>query len=61
MDGWNVLRSSSAKIVREGELDNKSGAYRYRLETQMFALVIQLWSNGKGLVVITGWAKKGAR
>lgn len=60
MDGWNVLKSTAAKISREGELDIKSGAFRYRLETNQIALVIQFWPNGKGLIVITGWAKKGA-
>ena len=60
MDGWNVLKASSSKIVRNGELDNKTAAFRYRLETNQIALVIQFRPNGKGLVVITGWAKKGA-
>lgn len=58
MDGWNVLKSTAAKITREGEFEN--GGFRYRFETNQIALVIQFWSNGKGLMVITGWAKKGA-
>jgi hypothetical protein len=57
MDGWNVLNATSAKITRA---EPEKGRARYHMETKQMALVIEFWPNGKGLTVITGWAKKGA-
>jgi hypothetical protein len=56
VDAWNVLKSTDAKILKDGEF--VSGSYRYRLETNFILLVIAFWPNGKGLNVVTAWDKR---
>lgn len=56
VDAWNVLKSTDAKIVKEGEFEK--GSYRYHLETNFILLVIAFWPNGKGLNIVTAWDKR---
>lgn len=56
VDAWNVLKSTDAKIVKEGELVN--GSYRYHLETNFILLVVAFWPNGDGCNIVTAWDKR---
>lgn len=56
VDAWNVLKSSDARIIIEGELEK--GSYRYRLETSFIMVVIAFRSDGKSLTVVTVWDKR---
>lgn len=56
MDGWNVLKATASRVTRA---EPERGRWRYHLATKQLALVIEFWSDGKGLVVVTGWATKG--
>jgi len=55
-DIWNVLESSDARIVDEGELQN--GSYRYRLETNFILVVVAFHENGEGFNIVTVWDKR---
>jgi len=55
MDAANVLRCG--KIEREPEPAEKFGAWRYQVETQRMAVVIEIHSK-TSLRVITAWRKK---
>jgi hypothetical protein len=56
LDAWNVLKSTSSKILNEGELEK--GSFRYRLQTNFIMLVIAFWPDGKGLIIVTAWDKR---
>ena len=53
-DILNVIKSSSAKVLHGGELEN--GTYRYRLETGSITVVVSFDSQ-TNLVVVTAWRK----
>lgn len=55
LDATNVLRCG--KIEREPEPSEKFGAWRYQVETQRMAVVIEIHSKTT-LRVITAWRKK---
>jgi hypothetical protein len=55
LDAVNVLRCG--KIEREPEPSEKFGAWRYQVETQRMAVVIEIHSKTR-LRVITAWRKK---
>ena len=55
-DIWNVLESSDARIVDEGEFEK--GSYRYRLETNFIMVVIAFHPKGDGLNIVTVWDKR---
>lgn len=54
VDILNVIKSPSAKVLHEGELEN--GTYRYRLETENITVVVSFDSE-TSLVVVTAWRK----
>jgi len=51
----NILRSTDAQILVEGEFEN--GSYRYRLETMDVCLII-VFNSGQELVIVTAWRKR---
>ena len=51
----NILRSTDAQILVEGEFEK--GSYRYRLETTDVCLII-VFNSDQELVVITAWRKQ---
>ena len=53
-DILNVMKSSSAKIVAEPELEN--GSYRYRLRTSNIGVVLAFVSKTT-CVIVTAWRK----
>lgn len=52
---FNVLASSDAQILGDGELEK--GTYRYRVETKNICVVIVFKSDTEAMVV-TAWRKK---
>jgi uncharacterized phage infection (PIP) family protein YhgE len=58
-DAINVLKSTDAKIFKDGEWEN--GNYRYRLETSHLLVVVGFWNDGTGLSVVTAWDKRKGR
>lgn len=55
-DAWNLLKSTSSKIVDEGEL--KDGSWRYRLCTTNMVVVIAFEPDGNGINIITCWDRR---
>ena len=55
-DVWNVLRSPSSNILRDGEI--ACGSWRYRLETRFIMVVVAFHGSGTGLTVVTVWDKR---
>jgi hypothetical protein len=53
-DALNVLKSSSARILKEGELEK--GTYRYQVETKRMVIVVAFESEER-LVIVSGWRK----
>ncbi len=54
VDVLNIIKSPSAKVLHEGELEK--GTYRYRLETGSITVVVA-FSSQTSLVVVTAWRK----
>jgi hypothetical protein len=54
-DAVNVIRCG--KIGREPEFSDKSKAWRYRIETQIMGVIVEIHSPNR-LRVITGWRRK---
>lgn len=52
VDVANVLRCG--KIHREPEVSEKTGAWRYRIETSRMAVIVE-FSTERALVVVTAW------
>lgn len=57
-DILNVIKSPSAKILSDAELEN--GSYRYRLETNNIMVVLS-FDTEDSLVIVTAWRKNELR
>ena len=55
VDVFNIIKSPSAKILHEGEMER--GTYRYRLETQNMMVVVAFDSK-TSLAIVTAWRKQ---
>ena len=59
VDVINVLKSTDAKIISDGELVD--GTFRYRLETSKILVVVAFGSMGDYVIVVSTWYKEGRR